>query len=193
MRRVQDPPDLEQVDADWDRWSVVLLKPDCLRRGLVDQVLRRLSSAAAIIARQRVQVADWQVHVHYSDLLVNRDTFAGIDIAECLHRAYVGQDVEIALAHGAAGTPGRLRALLGHFDPSQAEPGTIRADLGDDSLQTARATGRLVENLVHTSDDAEAARRDFGIWFGTGHHRLVAAKSTARLAPSDIVLTGGES
>lgn len=167
-------PELEHIDADWDRLSVVLLKPDCLRRGLADEVLARLASVAAIVERRQVQV-DWQIHVHYSDLLVNRDTFAGIDVAACLRRAYVGQQVEIALARGRRGTPGALRALLGHFDPSHAERGTVRSDLGDDSLAAARAAGRLVENLVHTSDDAYAARRDFGIWFGTRHYQLVAS------------------
>lgn len=185
-------PDLENIDADWGRWSVVLLKPDCLRRALADQVLERLSQAAAILAHERVTVADWQIHVHYSDLLVNRDTFAGIDVAECLRRAYVGQEVEVALAHGATGTPGRLRALLGHFDPSQAEPGTIRADFGADSLTTARDAGRLVENLLHTSDDAEAARHDFGIWFGTRRHRLIAPAGITPLLALPANVNSGE-
>lgn len=186
-------PDLWRIDTDWDRLSVVLLKPDCLRRRLVDQVLGRISAAAQILARRSVTVADWQIHVHYHDLLLNRDTFAGIDIAECLHRAYVKQPVEVALAFGPPGTPGRLRALLGHFDPSEAHPGTIRADFGADSLAAARSAGRLVENLIHTSDDADAARRDFGTWFGTASHRLVAPAALECLTPPVPAALGGPS
>ncbi|WP_051838615.1 nucleoside-diphosphate kinase [Streptomyces sp. NRRL WC-3742] len=165
--------------VDWSRWSVVLLKPDCLRRGLTDQVLARLERAARIVHQRQVVVQDWQIHVHYWDLLVGQDLFE-VDVPVCLRSTYVGKPVVVALAHGAPGTPQRLRALLGHFDPTQAEAGTIRADLGDDSLTAARAQQRLVENLVHTSDHARAARRDFGTWFGAGRHRLLEIKEEHR-------------
>jgi nucleoside-diphosphate kinase len=167
------PPTLESIDADWDQLSVVLLKPDCVQRDMADRVLGRLSQVASIIVVEQVRVTDWQIFVHYNDLLINRDTFTGIDIAECLRRSYAGHHAMIALARGPVGTPRRLRALLGHFDPSQAEPGTIRADLGTDNLAKARAQDRLVDNLIHTSDDAQAARRDFGIWFGTSRRHLL--------------------
>ncbi|GAA1232227.1 nucleoside-diphosphate kinase [Kitasatospora nipponensis] len=162
-------------EVDWSRWSVVLLKPDCLRRGLADQVLARLEPPARIVERRRVVVEDWQIHVHYWDLLVDRDLFE-VDVPACLRSTYVGRQVEVALAHGKPGTPGRLRGLLGHFDPTQAVPGTIRADLGTDSFAAARAQHRLVENLIHTSDHARAARRDFGTWFGAGQHQLLDLK-----------------
>ncbi|MFE9425247.1 nucleoside-diphosphate kinase [Kitasatospora sp. NPDC006697] len=165
--------------VDWSRWSVVLLKPDCLRRGLGDQVLARLEPIARVLHRRQVVVADWQIHVHYWDLLVMRDRFE-VDVPGCLRATYVGQRVEVALAHGEPGTPERLRDLLGHFDPSQAEPGTIRADLGIDSLAAARAQRRLVENLIHTSDDRRAVRRDFGTWFGDDQHQLLEIKEDHR-------------
>ena len=165
--------------VDWSRWSVVLLKPDCLRRGLTEQVLARLEPAARIVHQRRVIVEDWQIFVHYWDLLVTRDRF-DVDVPGCLRSTYVGQPVMVALAHGEPGTPGRLRDLLGHFDPQQADPGTIRADLGTDSLTAARAQQRLVENLIHTSDDPRAARRDFGTWFGTGQHQLLNTEEDHR-------------
>jgi nucleoside diphosphate kinase len=158
--------------VDWSRWSVVLLKPDCVRRGLTDRVLDRLGAAARIVHRQQVVVEDWQVFVHYWDLLVDQD-WLDVDVPTCLRKAYVGRPVEVALAHGGPGTAERLRALLGHFDPARAAPGTIRADLGADTLAAARAEQRLVENLVHTSDNAPAACRDFGTWFGANQHHLL--------------------
>ncbi|GAA2842198.1 nucleoside-diphosphate kinase [Kitasatospora aburaviensis] len=158
---------------DWDRWSVVLLKPDCVRRNLIKPVLDRLSTAAEIVHHELVTVEDWQIFVHYWDLLVDRHWIPGLDIPTCLRTTYAGQQVGIALAHGPSGTPQRLRDLLGHFDPAQAQPGTIRADLGTDSFDAARADRRLVENLVHTSDDPQATSRDFGTWFGADRHQLL--------------------
>lgn len=161
--------------VDWSRWSVVLLKPDCVRRGLADDVLARLGKITPITWQERVTVADWQIFVHYWDLLVDRYWFGGLDVAACLRHAYVGQDVIVAIARGPAGTdtPALLRSVLGGHDPSRAEPGTIRADLGIDSLETARAQGRLIENLIHTSDDAAACCRDFGTWFGAHRASLL--------------------
>lgn len=158
--------------VDWSRWSVILLKPDCIRHGLTDTVLNRLSAVADICGRTDVTVADWQIFVHYWDLLVDADWF-DINIPESLRSMYVGQQVTVALAHGPVDTPQLLRQQLGHFDPSMAAEGTIRGDLGTDSLISARSQGRLVENLVHTSDDACAARRDFGTWYGADRHQLL--------------------
>src|SRR5260370_40033595 len=47
--------------VDWSRWSVVLLKPDCVRRGLADDVLTRLGKITPITWQERVTVADWQL------------------------------------------------------------------------------------------------------------------------------------
>lgn len=159
--------------VDWTRFTVALLKPDCLRRDLVDAVLDRLRKAVDLVAVQRVTVADWQIFVHYWDLVVDRDWFS-IDVVEVLRHMYVGHDVVVALGRGPDhATAARVRQLLGHFDPSQADEGTIRGDLGIDSISQARAYGRLVENLVHTSDDPVATCRDFGVWFGANKHRLL--------------------
>ncbi|MFD3909997.1 nucleoside-diphosphate kinase [Streptomyces sp. NPDC058603] len=159
---------------DWNRWSVILCKPDAVERGLVDQVLARFAALpdTTVLGRRDVLVRAWQIHVHYWDLLVDADWYER-DIPACLDDMYVGKTVTVALARGPQGTARALRKLLGHFDPSQAQPGSIRADLGDDSLEAALAANRLVENLVHTSDDPDAARRDFGIWFGAGRRALL--------------------
>ncbi|MFG2546486.1 nucleoside-diphosphate kinase [Streptomyces sp. NPDC048594] len=162
--------------SDFDRCSVVLCKPDAVTRGLVDAVLDRIAAAGATIAnRIDVTVQPWQAHVHYWDLLVDADWFPDRDIPACLEDAYAGKQVTIALAHGEPGIHGRLRQLLGHFDPTRAAAGTIRGDLGNDSLQAALDQKRLVHNLVHTSDDADAACRDFGTWYGARRRTLLDA------------------
>ncbi|MFJ4918510.1 nucleoside-diphosphate kinase [Streptomyces sp. NPDC088725] len=161
---------------DWDRWSVILCKPDCVRRELVDDVLARFAALpdTTVLGQMDVVVRPWQVHVHYWDMLVDADWYER-DIPACLDEMYVGKTVTVALACGPQGTARTLRKLLGYFDPTQAVPGTIRADLGEDSLDAALAHGRLVENLVHTSDDAASARRDFGTWYGARRRSLLTA------------------
>jgi nucleoside-diphosphate kinase len=164
----------------FERWAVVLVKPDAVERGLVDAVLERIAGAGVDVrARTEVVAEAWQAHVHYWDLLVDADHFPDRDIPACLDAEYAGQRVTVALAHGKPGIHQRLRDVLGHFDPSRAAAGTIRGDLGEDSLAAALAERRLVRNLVHTSDDPDAARRDFGTWYGADRaHLLVPPHST---------------
>jgi nucleoside-diphosphate kinase len=177
------------VTTDWSAWSIALLKPDCLERGLTDEVLARIAEHAVIIDRQVVTVTEAQIFAHYDDLLQWPERVAPIDPATDLCRRYVGQQVMTALAHGPAsgpgepGTPALLRGVLGHFDPARAAPDSIRGYYGTDSLMAARAQGRLIDNLIHTSDDPAAARRDFLIWFGPARASLLALHS----------LTGGAS
>ncbi|MGP4009930.1 nucleoside-diphosphate kinase [Streptomyces sp. 4N124] len=163
---------------DFHRSVVILCKPDCVERGLVDEVLNRIAAAGAMVSdRLELTAQAWQAHVHYWDLLVDADSFPDRDVPACLDATYAGRPVTVALAHGEPGLHDRLRHLLGYFDPTQAAPGTIRGDLGDDSLKDALAEQRLVHNLVHTSDDADAARRDFGTWYGAGRRVLLTSPS----------------
>ncbi|GAA5061203.1 nucleoside-diphosphate kinase [Streptomyces similanensis] len=165
---------------DFSRWSVVLCKPDAVERSLVDPVLARIAEAGVTITGRRDLTAQaWQAHVHYWDLLVDRDWFPGRDIPACLDAMYAGQPVTVALAFGEGGLHRRLRELLGDFDPSRAAAGTIRGDLGNDDLRAALRERRLVRNLVHTSDDADAARRDFGTWYGAARRVLLTPPRSA--------------
>ncbi|MEV7394777.1 nucleoside-diphosphate kinase [Streptomyces sp. NPDC091215] len=160
--------------TDFNYCSVILCKPDAVERGLVDVVLKRVEAAGISVANRRdVIVQRWQIDVHYWDLLVDADHFTDRDIPACLDDAYTGKAVTLALAYGEPGIHARLRQLIGHFDPTRAARGTIRGDLGNDSLIHALDEKRLVHNLVHTSDEPEAARRDFGTWYGASRHPLL--------------------
>jgi nucleoside diphosphate kinase len=173
-----------QID-DFSRCSVILCKPDAIDRRLVEAILERIEAADCTVAsRCDVTVQAWQAHVHYWDLLADADHFPDRDIPTCLDDAYAGKAVTVALAHGEPGIHNRLRQLIGHFDPRRAAPGTIRGDLGHDSLERALDEKRLVHNLVHTSDDADAARRDFGTWFGANRRGLLTVPTPIPVQPT---------
>lgn len=152
----------------WDRWSVILCKPDALRRGLVEAILADISDHVELIARREVTATEAQIFIHYADMIALGDRFP-FDVAAELRRNYVGQQVTVALAHSDRdSTPQRIRALLGHYDPARADPDSIRGRYGIDSLTVARTEGRFIDNLIHTSDDPEGAEREFRVWFGPG-------------------------
>jgi len=168
------------ADADWRRWTVVLLKPDCVARGLVDPVLTWVGSVVTIVDRRLVAPTEDQITAHYFDLLTTRRAhFTWVDVAADLRRNYVGKRVGIALGYGD-NAAARLRELLGHYDPAQAGPDTIRGRFGLDSLLQAMAEGRLIDNLIHSSDHAAGAAYEFAIWYGLDCTDLLQPPTTPR-------------
>ncbi|MCK9869384.1 hypothetical protein MRI28_06900 [Nocardiopsis dassonvillei] len=157
----------------WGRWTVALCKPDATRRGLIEPILDWIGGEVRFVQRRRVRVSERHIFTHYADMLALDDRFP-FDVADELRRNWVGQTVTAALFHGTTDdTPERVRALLGHYDPSQAAPDTIRGHYGTDSMALARAEGRFIDNLVHTSDDAPGTAREFGVWFGPDNAHLL--------------------
>jgi nucleoside-diphosphate kinase len=160
--------------VDWTAWSVVLLKPDCLARGLMDQVLAAVAAEATLLDRRIVRPTEAQIFAHYDDLLTTRRAyFTWVDVPTDLRSTYVGRPVGIALAHGPD-VASRLRRLIGHFDPSRATPDTIRGRFGVDSLPQAKTGRRFLANVIHTSDDPAGAEREFDIWYGLTQTHLLS-------------------
>ncbi|MCW6007783.1 nucleoside-diphosphate kinase [Micromonospora sp. CPCC 205371] len=168
------------VEIDWTRWTVVLLKPDCVARSLVEPVLTWVSTEITLVDQRLVTATEEQIFAHYADLLTTRRAhFTWVDVATDLRRTYVGQRVGIALGHAPNAAP-RLRDLLGHYDPTQAGLLTIRGRFGQDSLRQAQAEGRLIANVIHSSDDPAGTEREFDIWYGPTHRHLLTLEGGHR-------------
>lgn len=162
-------------DIEWACWSVVLLKPDCIKRGLVGPVLRDIGRVMQLCLVQSVISSKRQIFDHYSDMF-DHSAVLQVDMAAELERIYVGQTVVTALAYGENAAD-RLRRLIGDRDPLSAAPGTIRRRFGLDSAVQARLGRRLINNVIHTSDDSRAASREFDIWYGeAGIEALIRAQ-----------------
>ncbi|WP_440063753.1 nucleoside-diphosphate kinase [Streptosporangium sp. OZ121] len=152
---------------------MILCKPDATRRNLVEPILAWIGREVEITAVRQVTVTEQQILTHYADMIEIGGRFP-FDVVAELRRNYVGATVTVALGRGDSDdTPQRVRALLGHYAPAQAAPDTIRGHYGIDSTAAAAAEGRFIDNLVHTSDDAHGAAREFAVWFGPHHHHLL--------------------
>lgn len=161
------------IGVDWTCWTVVLLKPDCVARGLVDPVLTWVGTEVTLVDQRLVTPTEQQIFAHYDDLLTTRRAhFTWVDVPAELYRTYVGRRVGIALGYAPNAAP-RLRDLLGHYDPTHAGLLTIRGRFGKDSQRQAHAEHRLIANVIHSSDDPSGAEREFGIWYGPAHRHLL--------------------
>jgi nucleoside-diphosphate kinase len=133
--------------------TLVLVKPDGVRRGLVGEVLRRIETKGyGIVALDLRTPADELLEQHYAEHL-------GKPFYPALLEFMSSGPVAAAVIAGDRVIEG-FRSLAGATDPTKAAPGTIRGDL-------ARDWGPGVQqNIVHGSDSPESAVREIGIWFG---------------------------
>ncbi|MGC4804975.1 nucleoside-diphosphate kinase [Micromonospora sp. DT233] len=159
--------------VDWSRWTVILLKPDCVRRGLVGEVLQWVQGLVTIVDSRVVVATEDQVFAHYDDMLPLSETL-GRDVPAELRRIFIGNRVVVALGYGE-NAAARIRAIVGPTDPASAPTTTVRGRYAKDTLDKAVAEGRLVDNLIHTSDHSAVVERDFGIWYGSQHTHLLRA------------------
>ena len=128
--------------------TLVLLKPDTVRRGLVGEVLGRFEAKGLSIVAMEFRTIDGETaDQHYAEH-VERDFYPPL-------RAFVTSGPLVALVLEGDEAVEVVRAINGATDGRKAAPGTIRGDL---SLSNR-------ENLVHGSDSPESAAREIGIWF----------------------------
>lgn len=132
--------------------TLILVKPDGVRRNLIGEVIRRIETKGYnIVALKMVQADRSILAAHYAE-------HEGKPFYEPLVEFMLSGPVVAIIAEGNRVIEG-FRKLAGVTDPTVAEPGTIRGDLARDQGT------KVVQNIVHGSDSAESAAREIGLWF----------------------------
>jgi nucleoside-diphosphate kinase len=135
--------------------TLILVKPDGVRRALVGEVISRIEAKGySITALKMLQADRALLEQHYAE-------HQGKPFFEPLVEFMLSGPIVAMVAEGNRVIEG-FRSLAGVTDPTVAAPGTIRGDL-------ARDTGtKVVQNIVHGSDSPESAAREIKIFFGNG-------------------------
>ncbi|HEY7659987.1 MAG TPA: nucleoside-diphosphate kinase [Actinomycetota bacterium] len=129
--------------------TLLIVKPDGVRRGLVGEVLRRVEAKGLRIAAMRMMSIDRNLaEAHYGE---HRDKPFFTDLVEFI----TSGPVVVARLEGERAIE-VWRTAMGPTDPASAPPGTIRGDLGL----------VITENIVHGSDSPESAERELSLFFG---------------------------
>jgi nucleoside-diphosphate kinase len=128
--------------------TLVLLKPDTVRRGLMGEVLGRYEAKGmTVVAMDLRRIDAAQADRHYAEH-VDRDFYPPL-------RDFVTSGPLVAMVLEGDEAVEVVRTLNGATDGRKALPGTIRGDLSVSNR----------ENLVHGSDSAESAQREISLWF----------------------------
>jgi nucleoside-diphosphate kinase len=128
--------------------TLVLLKPDAVRRNLMAEIIGRFERRGFRFRGMRlIQLDRATAETHY---------------AEHSERPFFGELVDfitsgpiLALALEGEGAVLTVRDMMGKTNPLDSAPGTIRGDLGI----------LFTENLIHGSDGPESAQREIALFF----------------------------
>ncbi len=128
--------------------TLVLVKPDAVRRGLVGEVLARFErKGLRMVAMDLRTISAETADRHYAEH-VEKEWYAPL-------REFITSGPTVALVLEGDQAIAVVRLLNGATDGRAAAPGTIR---GDFSLSNR-------ENLVHASDSPESAAREIAVFF----------------------------
>jgi nucleoside-diphosphate kinase len=128
--------------------SLVLIKPDAVRRGLIGEVLARFERKGLVIESLELRSMDATLaDQHYADH-VDKAFYPPL-------KEFMTSGPLAALVLSGDNVIEVVRTMIGATDGRKAAAGTIRGDL---SLSNR-------ENLVHASDSSQSAERELALWF----------------------------
>jgi len=171
--------------------TVVLIKPDGVRRGLIGEVTHRFERLGLkIVAMKMVWANEEHLGKHYKDdeeyltalgkktlksyEQYGKDANKDIGTTDPLELGklirgwlidYVGSGPMVAILLEGRHAVDNVRSIAGPTIPVNAPPGTIRGDFATDSPAYANPEKRGVENIVHVSGSREEAAFEEKLWF----------------------------
>lgn len=136
--------------------TLVLIKPDGLKKSLTGNVLTRLSETKLdIVAAKIVKVSKQLAEAHY---LFLKDKPFFNDLLKYLMGEYHKKKV-MALVYWGEDAISKVRQICGATNPEEADPVSIRGAYG------RITTKGVYENVIHASTNEEEAEREIKLWF----------------------------
>jgi nucleoside-diphosphate kinase len=142
-----------------DEYTLVIVKPDGIKKSLTGNILTKLAEARLIIVGARVtQVSRSLAEEHYQHL--KEKPFFN-DLIEYIQGKPYGPEYErvMALVYKGPEAIARVRRIAGATNPEEADPVSIRGSYG------RITTKGVFENVIHASSDAKDAEREIKLWF----------------------------
>ena len=173
--------------------TLILIKPDGVKRGLIGEIIRRVEQRGLkIIALKMFQATTEQINEHYPkdpqwikrlgekslktyekynlDPFKELGTDDPVKIGKMVREWIIDFMVSgplVKMAVQGVHAVDMVRKLCGNTLPNLAEMGTIRGDYSVDSPALANAGKRAVHNIVHASETAEEANHELDCWFSS--------------------------
>jgi nucleoside-diphosphate kinase len=128
--------------------TLVLVKPDGVRRRLIGEVIRRLEAKGLDIVGMRMLTMDKEMASKHYEEHTEKPFFGDLV-------TFITGGPLLAMAVEGDEAVSVVRTLMGATDPKKADLGTIRGDLAIE----------MTENIVHGSDSPTSAARELALFF----------------------------
>ena len=137
--------------------TLILIKPDGLKKSLTGNILTRLSETKLeIVAAKMVRVSRELAEDHYRHLK-EKPFFQ--EIIRYIQGELHNRKKVMALVYWGEDAINKVRQLAGATNPEEADPTTIRGSYG------RITTSGVYENVIHASANEEDAQREIQLWF----------------------------
>ena len=144
--------------------TLVLLKPDAVKRGLMGRIISRFEDAGfKIISAKMVWLQEDFARKHYDDI-GEVGKRRGEKVLQNMIKLLSSGPV-LALCIEGIQAAENIRKMVGATEPKSALPGTIRGDFSHHSFAYTDAQNKGVENVVHASGNLDDARKEISLWF----------------------------
>lgn len=143
--------------------TLVLVKPDGVRRALVGEIIRRLDTTGLkLVGLKLVQVerSFAERHYTYEDIAVRHGEAIRNQLLD-----YITEGPVAAMVYEGIGAVAVVRKLCGSTEPAKSAPGTIRGDFCHQSYGLCNDAGVAVHNVIHASASPEEATTEVALWF----------------------------
>ena len=125
-----------------------MVKPDGVKRNLIGEVISRVEKEGFQITKiKMMDISEELAKEHYGEH-ANKPFFKDLV-------SFITSGPVVAMEVQGEDVVSEIRRIMGATNPSDADPGTIRADLAT----------KLEENVVHGSDSPESAERELSLFF----------------------------
>lgn len=156
--------------------TLVIIKPDGLKKSLTGNILSRLSETKLrIIGARVVKVTEELARKHYSHL---KDKPFFPELVKYITGQLHGENRVMALVYWGRDAISKVRQIAGATNPEEADPVSVRGAYG------RILTSGLYENVIHASSSPEEAEREIKLWF-------VPEEIVYELYPIDEKTSGG--
>ena len=167
--------------------TLILAKQDAIHRGIVGDIITRFEQKGMRISGMKMTIPTKEVmekHYAYDEVMLSQtgertiqtwsekgkevgsetplqigERIRGWNITALQNKPVIAMIFEGFHAVEVG------RKIVGHTEPRQALPGTIRGDFSAESYDLADAKQRTIINLVHASGKPHEAEREIAVWF----------------------------
>ncbi len=137
--------------------TLVLIKPDGLKKSLTGNVLTRLAeSKLEIVATKICRVSRELAEEHYCHM---RDKPFFEELIKYIRGEMHEREKVMPMVYWGENALRKVRELAGKTNPEEADPVSIRGAYGRITTQG------VYENVIHTSSDPKEAEREIKLWF----------------------------